>query len=656
MYVMALLLTCRFVQGQTAPIGLLEQQFKRADSALSYLLDRPETRMKEIAPVENLFREALANRPEFMTVLRTNSKGQIVNIVAPEDSAFVKNADVSGKEWYSAPQESKRPYYGPLVHENQGFFLFWSKPILVRNSLGMSRFGGVIAAKISLQVCCKLFAARFQGPFQILLKGKEFYYLSWNEHAPYEEKTVRVPGVSGLTCRFVSKKQPPDTMPAHEDGAHALKTLAPQAPEIKDTSAGAETGLMNVSALGARNNMTAEPFKKTSAQAGALKNIVPTLAGTVVIIAVFITGLIVSGKRKSRKNLIKKTPDVTDSPDGLVKELDEAIQKSLGNEARQIDRTPEMEEKARADLMQELKKEVSEKEADMIRNNVRAELKEDIRSELLKNEAQAIRVLARQALREEIAQKLRHGEYEKIMQEEKDTMRTHIAEKEMGPIKVRLLEELTEQIRAQVREETESVRERLREEERTRINDQERPGIIEAERNRLREQEGPGLRQEIREGLREEEIKAMHARVKTEIYTETVQALNAGLEEKYKGAFERKLEEYKGEVEKRVRGEIKGRIKSEYHGLIEHIEGLSHSLDNVEALDSLSQTITLLHDEKKKYKYFNLNTAQTESLLEYLKRVQNRFSIFLDKLDEKVREMVLKVNSVMNTLDNSDSD
>ena len=103
-----------------------------------------------------------------------------------------------------------------------------------------------------------------------------------------------------------------------------------------------------------------------------------------------------------------------------------------------------------------------------------------------------------------------------------------------------------------------------------------------------------------------------------------------------------------------MRGEIKGRIKSEYHGLIEHIEGLSLSLDNVEALDSLSQTITLLHDEKKKYKYFNLNTAQTESLLEYLKRVQNRFGIFLDKLDEEVREMDLKVNSVMNTLDKED--
>jgi len=57
-------------------------------------------------------------------------------------------------------------------------------------------------------------------------------------------------------------------MPAHDDGAHALKTIAPKAPEIKDTSAGTETGSMNVSALSDWNNTTAEPFKKTSAHAG----------------------------------------------------------------------------------------------------------------------------------------------------------------------------------------------------------------------------------------------------------------------------------------------------------------------------------------------------------------------------------------------------
>jgi len=96
------------------------------------------------------------------------------------------------------------------------------------------------------------------------------------------------------------------------------------------------------------------------------------------------------------------------SPRGLAKELDDAIRQSLDNEAQQIDRTPEMEEKARAD--------------------------------------QTIRAVASQALREEIAQKLRHGEYEKIMQEEKIQCDAY-RRKGNGTHKVRLLEELTEQIR-----------------------------------------------------------------------------------------------------------------------------------------------------------------------------------------------------------------
>jgi hypothetical protein len=770
--VMALLLTFRLVMGQT-PVGLLEQQFKRADSALSNLLERPETRMKEIAPVEDLFGEALSDWAEFTTVLRTNSKGQIVNIATRDDSAFVKNADVSNKDWYSEPQESKRPYYGPIVYENQRSYLFWSKPILVRNSLGLPRFGGVIAAKISLPVCFKLFAARFQGPFQIVLKGKEFYYLSWDERAPYEEKTVHVPGVSGLTCRFVSKKQSPDSMSASSASAAAPKVIAAKGTEIHDMAITAKNRMVNAPVVDNRNNITAAPLKKTPAQAGMNKITVPGLVGTIAILALFITGLFVS---RARKNRVGKTPPAIESP----KELDDAIRQSLDNELQQNIPMPEMEEKARADLTQELKKEVFEKEADIIKNNVRAEIRENIRSEIRTNEALAMRAVveqeltdswreeiktqqyevvrerelenikkivqekllekempllvetyrkelskeirqkivgafsgqieesARQALREEITQKLRESEYERLVLEEKEKLRGSIAEKEMEPIRERLHEELTEQIKAEVREETEGVRGRLREEmaikirrelqereyealvnnhrdelkkrihdeiaekdlpairdemrsriveeERTRINDRERPEIVEAERNRLREQEGPGLRQEIRVALHEEEVEAMHARVKTEIYTETVQSLKAGLEEKYRGAVEKELEKYKDEFEKRVRGEIKGRIKSEYHGLIEHIEGLSRSMDNVEALDSLTQTIALLHEEKKKYKYFNLNTAQTESLLEYLKRVQNRFGIFLDKLDEAVREMVLKVNSVMNTLDNSDSD
>jgi hypothetical protein len=598
-WVMALMLTCRLVLGQTPAVGLLEQQFKRADSAVSILLECPETRMKEIAPVEDLFREWLAKRPEFVTVLRTNSKGLIVNIMSRGDSAYGKNTDVSSKEWYGGPQESRRPYYGPVIQENRKSFLFWSKPILVRNSLGMSRFGGVIAAKVNLPVCFKLFAARFQEPFQILLKGKEFYYLSWDEHARYEEKTVRIPGVAGLTVRFIEKKEIPQAMPTHFDSTAASKIIANKTIEKKDASAGAVTGIVSASSLSVRNGTPTEKraaaLKTGSAHNVMKKNIGQGLAGTIVIVAVFIMGLSMSRGLKKKKTLKEETPADSAAGSGLAKELDDAIRKSLDNEPQEN---------------------ILTQEAETVRVRLREEMNAKIRQELVEQEYGVLKDNRRDELKKRI-----HDE---------------IIEKELPGIRDDILR-------------------RVSEEEHSRINEQERPGIIEAERNRLRERESPGLREEIRAKLREEEIEAVHERVKTEIYAETVQALKAGLEEKYRDAVEKKLEEFTSGLEKRLRAEIKGRIKSEYRNLMERIEQLSHDMGNVEALDSLSQTITLLLDEKKKYKYFNLNTAQTESLLEYLKRVRDRFNIFLDKHDEEVREMALKVNSIMNALDNSDS-
>ncbi len=598
---------------------------------------------------------------------------------------------------------------------------------------------GVVAVKVNLLVCFKLFAARFQGPFQILLKGKEFYYLSWDEHASYEEKPVHVPGTSGLTCRFVSKKQtPPEALPVHADSSAAPEVNADKTREKKNATSGTEAKPENcppsIPNTSLSTAASAEPSKPSSARGQLKRNVGLGLAGAGVIVALFFTGLIISRRRKNRTMPLEKTPTGAVSPQGLAKELDDAIRHSLHDDSPEKIRTQEMEENVRADLMRELKKQVAENEADILRNNARAEIKEDIRMELQKNEAKAIRAVVEKELtdswREEIREKYHEMIYKQELENLKKIVQEKLIEKEMpllvesyrkelskeirqkisdafsGQIEKNEREELTARVRKLVKEEEETMRNHLREEmnaniqlelkrqeyevlvnnqrdqlkkrirdeieekelpaihdeilrrvsdeERRRIDTQERPGIIEAERNRLRDREAPGLREDIRSALREEELEAMHASVKTEIYAETVRAIKAGLEEKYQGIVDKKLEECREAVEKQVRGEIKGRMKSEYLGLVDRIERLSQSIGNVEALDSLSQTITLLHDEKKKYKYFNLNTAQTESLLEYLKRVQNRFNIFLDKLDEAVRETVLKVNSVMNTLDNSD--
>ena len=260
---------------------------------------------------------------------------------------------------------------------------------------------------------------------------------------------------------------------------------------------------------------------------------------------------------------------------------------------------------------------------------------ERIRAEV-KEEAESVRARARDEMEGSIRQELKERDYETLFARERELLaqriRNEIIENDFPAIHDELLRQVSR-------------------EEQKRVDESERAGIIEAERIRLREVEEPALREEIRAALREEESMAMHAAIKAEIYTETVQSIKTGLEEKYKTAFDLKLEESKEAHEKKVRGEVKGAHQ-------DAIPTTSGTCRKNIAIDGKHRGIGFafpnrgaLGEEKKKYKYFNLNTAQTESLLDYLKRVHNRFNIFIDKLDGGVREIALKINAVMNALD-----
>ena len=765
----ALTLMCRsFAQGP-APAAV-EGLFCRADSALSTLSQRPESRMKEVAPVEELFTAALSSRPEFGLIARTNSKGLVVNVISRGDSSVRKNSDVSIRDWYDAPLSSRRPYYGPPFEENKEWRVYWSRPIMVRNSVGTMRFGGVVAAKINCTVLMKRFAAQSKDPFEITYKGKNFFSRSWNNPDAYEEKPLQVPGIGGLSYRFGSKKRQRPV--SDEDSAtevtptiksealveKAVDTASSflaqsvrQAKEITHETASANIGLPLPEAGASSGN------------SGLLRIILDNkitlgLAGSFIIISI-ISGAVFFRKRKY----------AAQPPEGPATAPEEVLEEA----------PDEVKEEVRTEVREELKRTIMQTESDALKSSIRAKLEEEIRSEVRTRETEAIRAAVeseltdawreeirerhRQAvyereletlkklvhekllekemplmvqshrnelsrdirqklvdacseeirqtervtLRQEIARNLRQTEFDALVKEERGKLRALVqsetAEKETDAITARVREELTERIRTEVKEEAERIRARAREEmessikqelkerdyetltarerellaqrirneviekdlpaihdellrqvsreEQKRVDESERAGIVEAERIRLREAEAPALREEIRAKLREEESVAMHAAIKAEIYTETVQSIKTDLEEKYKTAFDLKLEESKDAHEKKVRGEVKGTIKTQYQQLLEHTEKISQSMASIEALDSLSQTVALLGEEKKKYKYFNLNTAQTESLLDYLKRVHNRFNIFIDKLDGGVREIALKINAVMNTLD-----
>src|SRR5271157_1302328 len=269
----------------------------------------------------------------------------------------------------------------------------------------------------------------------------------------------------------------------------------------------------------------------------------------------------------------------------------------------------------RETLAREIREKLETGEGDVIREGILTEIRTGVRDELLTTERERIRAEQLDKLERELS-----GE---IIGAEKEKIRSALLEK-------------------------------VAREERERVKSEDRPAILEAERSRLLAEESPALREELRRKIRSQEMEAIRESVKSEIYLETVQAIRNGLEEKYASAVRDQLAGMKQGLGKKARTDLKSGLENDYLGLTEGVEHLLAVLADSEALKSLGQTVTLLSDEKKKYKYFNLNAVQTESLLDYLKRVHARFGIYFDDVDQRVRGLMLKLGSLKNKLDSEE--
>jgi len=259
---------------------------------------------------------------------------------------------------------------------------------------------------------------------------------------------------------------------------------------------------------------------------------------------------------------------------------------------------------------------------------------------LLRNtEHQSILEDQRKKIAEELHEKLMHDEFETHIAAAREDLRQKAFKK--------VFDEEHDDIR-------ENVFNQITKEEYERADVELRSQIILEEKKRIVEQESEQLRRDVVEQLKIDERENMVAAIKGEIYSETVHSIKLELDDKYKVVVEEKMAALKSSLAQKAKSEISNAIRLDYDALIEKTDHLSASLTNIEALQSLSQTLSLLTDEKKKYKYLNLNSAQTESLMEYLKRIHNRFNIFFDKIDESIRELMLSLGSVKNKLDNKE--
>jgi hypothetical protein len=730
-----------------ADAPFIEKQFFRIDSSLAQLVALPQARMKEVAPFDDAAKQVLAKYPEIASVMRTNSKGIVVNCAQRANGETKTRADVSGLEWYSAPKNTMNPYYGKLHKENSRSFLAWSRPLFINTAIGGRRFGGVIAVSLDVTLCFNRFAAAVNRPFEILLDGKKFYYISWNDGIAYDETRFLIPGDIQFSLRVPKKNNGHEQEAALIGRADKKEKVPDLKVAVPDTSETVRKPVIHP-ATSDKQELKADTVPETQAltvsspahHAGQASMIL-RIAGAVAIILVgFCLWLIISTLRKQRSaplgeekipsGSLSAVPDINEQAaelevDAVKSEVDAAtgIQPAYANipalvsiaecspqpleqvtvpapeqepvpdeveiEGAEIRETAEqglyddvsgeMRAEMRAEITDEQRNEIYKKELESMTAAIRQQLidnemaglieklrrqfSEELHQHIAETMTASIEEQERKAVEKEVAEKVRAEEYETIRRDEhrklSESVRASLAEEESGRLAAEALEDLKKEIAATVsQQQRDSIRKtviaQIMEEEHQRIDAGLRKTILENERKRIIDEESPVFREEIRKQLRDSELDAMHSTVHDEIYSETVQAIKQNLEDKYRTVVEEKMAELKVMLQKKTKSDISTAISADYDRLMEHIEQLSASLTNIEALQSLSQTITLLSDEKKKYKYLNLNTAQTESLLEYLKRVQNRLNIFFDKVDESVRNLMLNLGSVKNKLDDNE--
>ncbi len=342
-------------------------------------------------------------------------------------------------------------------------------------------------------------------------------------------------------------------------------------------------------------------------------------------------------------------------------------------------------EEERSVLAQQIHKQILSSEKDALTEKERKNVRADIVAILQHTEYAALVAEERTQLRATITKKLEETDAERIAVSIRDEMQIKIRHmvrtREIGSITERMRSEIASTIHKELleteseglkdlqreklsgeirvkmeKEEKATIADKIRDafisDEMARVNAEERPEIVAEERRRVLVEEGSGIRESVRKQIHEEELAALHERIKKDIYDDTVEILKLNLDEKYKAVLQEKLRDLKVKTRSTLSGELLSLAKADYSQLLEHLDHVQEHVAGTKILDSYRTTLHLLKEEKKKYKYFNLNSTQTESLLAYLDKQNGLFEEYFEELTEGLKKATFQMQSLLNTFEN----
>jgi hypothetical protein len=156
--------------------------------------------------VDKLFWSALKSHQPYLSLVRTDAKGAVVNekvrLENPQPNPKAEKESVTDQPWFKSVSAGQQEYVDHIKDEERGrYYLVWASPIMVKGAKGKETFGGAVALKIDIWDCFHLFGKKETTPFLVRMEQKSLYSDKWQGDVGYVEDKLNIPGIENISVR-----------------------------------------------------------------------------------------------------------------------------------------------------------------------------------------------------------------------------------------------------------------------------------------------------------------------------------------------------------------------------------------------------------------------------------------------------------------------
>ena len=181
----------------------IEAYFSDLDSALSALGQK--VALSSVKQAKEPMEKILHDYPGIATLIRSNSRGKVINEAVREGKPGRANRNLSRQKWFRKIK-SLEPYYSSLKNRKGEHQLFWCKPIRIKKS-NRDRCGGAIVARIDLKRSFEAVAKKMESSFRVLQKGQPLFSHSWKASYDTTALPLVIKGLPDILINVKEKKK-----------------------------------------------------------------------------------------------------------------------------------------------------------------------------------------------------------------------------------------------------------------------------------------------------------------------------------------------------------------------------------------------------------------------------------------------------------------